>query len=100
MTQISFDVSADLNGDGLIDVYLVNSPSYSAKDFVFISQGNGSYIKMNGIDSFICGTHIECASVGVLSYHIQDLNYDNIADILTILPPLHFTSFSALHRTL
>jgi hypothetical protein len=84
----------------LIDIYVINAPSYSSKDFIFINQGNGSYVNMSGIDSFICESYLGCASVGIMSYHVQDVSNDNIADILSPSPfpppsPFPFVPFFA-----
>lgn len=71
---------ADINKDGLQDIYVTND--YNEPDYIYINKGNGTFED----DSKMCFRHISEFSMGV---DIADFNNDALPDVLTLdmLPP-------------
>lgn len=66
---------ADINGDGLPDIYISND--YSIPDFLYINNGNGTFT--NKLQSSI--GHTSEFSMG---NNISDINNDGLPDIFTL----------------
>ncbi|MES2457312.1 MAG: VCBS repeat-containing protein [Bacteroidota bacterium] len=78
MSTLSYGLSAgiaDLNGDGLSDIYLSND--YSVPDFMYINNGDGTFTDQlrSNLD------HITLFSMG---NSITDINNDGLQDIYTL----------------
>lgn len=66
---------ADINKDGLQDIYVTND--YNEPDYIYINKGNGTFED----DSKMCFRHISEFSMGV---DIADFNNDALPDVLTL----------------
>jgi hypothetical protein len=71
---------ADINKDGLQDIYVTND--YNEPDYLYINNGNGTFTE----DSKKCFKHLSQFSMGV---DIADINNDGLPDMMTLdmLPP-------------
>lgn len=71
---------ADINKDGLQDIYVTND--YNEPDYLYINNGNGTFTE----DSQKCFKHLSQFSMGV---DIADINNDGLPDMMTLdmLPP-------------
>ncbi|MFB0496590.1 hypothetical protein ABID99_002827 [Mucilaginibacter sp. OAE612] len=71
---------ADMNKDGLQDIYVTND--YNEPDYLYINNGNGTFTE----DSKKCFKHLSQFSMGV---DIADINNDGLPDMMTLdmLPP-------------
>jgi hypothetical protein len=71
---------ADINKDGLQDIYVTND--YNEPDYLYINNGNGTFTE----ESKKCFKHLSQFSMGV---DIADINNDGLPDMMTLdmLPP-------------
>ena len=78
-------VTSDINGDGLVDIYVSND--FEKPDFVYINQGNGKFRNEN--DSYL--KHVAWFSMGS---DVADFNNDGLVDITTVdmASPDHYRS--------
>ncbi len=68
-------IATDINNDGWQDLYVSND--YDAPDFLYLNQGNGSFV--NVLESSM--PHISYFSMGV---DAADINNDGLVDIMTL----------------
>lgn len=77
--------TGDFNGDGLDDIYHVNgydSLSATFQDYVYISKGDGTFDRKNGLNSFIGGQIWAANDIARLRF--ADMNGDGREDIYYI----------------
>lgn len=72
---------ADINGDGMTDVYNMNGWGDSAVDKIYLSKGDGTFLSaIDGLNTYI-GGNAENATLDMSRLSLTDLNGDGITDI-------------------
>ncbi|OZG72357.1 hypothetical protein BTA51_16640 [Hahella sp. CCB-MM4] len=71
----------DFNGDGKTDIYLVNGWGGNALDKVHLSNGDGSYQVINGINSSVADSLDGGAGVDIARVNFGDFNGDGNLDV-------------------
>ena len=71
----------DFNADGRTDIYYVNGFGTNEIDDIYISNGNGSFSRENGLNTFVSRKNIATGNVFLSSIILSDFNGDRRTDV-------------------